>query len=137
MSRRAALAGLFAYLAVLAGGTLGASPGAVFRAGSRTARAVEGLDWVTVQVIDSAANVLLFAPAGLLLCFALPRVRRLVPWLLCVAVSVSVEAVQYLLPARDSSLVDVMTNSTGAAIGVLLHAVLTWSAGRRRSELPT
>lgn len=137
MSRRGAVAGLVAYLAVLAAGTLGASPGAVFREGARAARAVGGPEWVTVGVVDGAANVLFFAPAGLLLCYALPRVRRLVLWLLCVAVSVSVEAAQYLLPARDSSLVDVVTNSTGAAIGVLLHVLLTRSSRRRRSRVPT
>ncbi len=137
MSRRGAVVGLLVYLVLLASLTLGASPGEVFKWGAKAAQSVDGLEQVTVAVVERMANVLLFAPAGLLLCAALPGVSRLVVWLLCVAGSVAVEAAQYLLPGRDSTPVDVVTNATGAAIGVLLHAVLTWFSRRRRADVPT
>ena len=136
MSRRLAVAGLAAYLAVLAAVTLGASPGAFFVAGAEIARGIDGLEWVTTGDVERAANVLLFVPLGLLLCFTLPGAPRLLVWLLCVAVSASVEVAQVFLPGRLSTPVDVVTNSTGAALGVLAHAVRTgWSrrrAGRQR-----
>jgi VanZ family protein len=117
---------------LLASVTLGASPGGAFVWAANVAQSVEGLAWVTVAEVERVANVLLFAPAGLLLCAAVPGVSRLVVWLMCVAVSVAVEAVQFLLPGRDSTPVDVVTNATGAAIGVLLHAILTLVSRRRR-----
>lgn len=132
MSRRLAVAGLVAYLAVLAAVTLGASPGALLVRGADVARGFDGFGWVSTGDVERAANVLLFAPFGLLLCFALPGVSRLLVWLLCVAVSVSVEAAQVFLPGRQSAPVDVVTNATGAALGVLAHAAWTWW-GRHRA----
>ena len=137
ISRPAAVVALIAYLAVLAAVTLGESPAALFVAGARTARTVDGLGWVTTGDVERLANVALFAPAGLLLCSVLPGVSRLLVWLLCVAASMSVEAVQVLLPERQPTPVDVVTNAIGAALGVLLHAVLTWFARRRRARAST
>ncbi|WP_157943944.1 VanZ family protein [Blastococcus atacamensis] len=132
MSRRVAVVGLVAYLVVLASVTLGASPGALFTRAAAEARMVQGLDWISTGDVERAANVLLFVPFGLLLCYALPRLSRILVWLLCVAASVAVEAAQFLLPGRDATPVDVVTNGTGAAIGVLLHAGLTWGSRRQR-----
>ena len=129
MSRRAAVSALVAYVAFLAAVTLGASPAGVFTGSAATLRGVDRLDWVTTSDVERTANVLLFIPAGLLLCYVLPRWSRWLVWLICVAVSVGVEAVQLPLAGRDATPVDVVTNSAGAAIGVLLHALVP---GRRR-----
>ena len=132
MSRRLAVAGLVAYLLALAAVTLGASPGAVFTLGAEAAQRI-GLDGVSSGDVERMANVLLFVPAGLLLCAAFPRLSRMVVWLLCVAASVAVEAAQLVLPGRQSSPIDVVMNATGAALGVLLHVALTrWAARRRK-----
>lgn len=133
MSRRAAGAALIAYLVVLAAGTLGASPGALFTEGAFAAQRVDGLAWITTSDVERVANVLLFIPAGFLLCSVLPRASRWLAWLICVATSTAVEAVQFVLPGRDASPIDVVTNSTGAAIGVLLHAALSYARSRSRS----
>jgi glycopeptide antibiotics resistance protein len=130
MSRRTAVTALIAYLAVLAGVTLGSSPGTLLAWGARTVRRVECLEFVTSGDVERASNVLLFAPAGLLLCYALPAVSRWFVWVLCVAVSGSIEAAQLVLPGRDPSAVDIVTNATGAAIGVLVHFTLTRRRGR-------
>jgi glycopeptide antibiotics resistance protein len=126
-----AAAALVAYLAVLAAGTLGASPGALFTEGAYAAQRIDGLGWLTTSDVERMANVLLFIPAGFLLCAVVPRTNRWLVWLACVAASAAVELLQYGLPGRDASPIDVVTNSTGAAIGVLLYAAL---AGRRRRE---
>lgn len=124
MSRRAAGTALVAYVAFLAAATLGASPSAFFTEGAAGVRGIEGLGWVTTSDVERTANVLLFIPAGLLLGHLLPRTSRWLVWLICVAVSLGVEAVQLPLPGRDATPIDVVTNSAGAAIGVLLRAVL-------------
>ena len=126
MSRRAAATALVAYLAFLAGVTLGSSPGELFHSAARTARHITGLEWVNSGVVERAANVLLFAPVGLLLCYALPAVSRWLLWAVCVAVSASIETAQLVLPDRRSSLIDLLTNATGAAIGVLIHLAATF-----------
>jgi VanZ family protein len=86
--------------------------------------------WEANQGVEPLANVALFVPLALLLCRALPAVRRRAVWLVCVAGSAGVELVQLLfLPGRTASVVDVVTNSTGAAIGVVLDR---WLSERRR-----
>ena len=119
---------LAAYLALGAYVTLRPTPMGRF---SRpvTGAVMEVIDqpWsVAFPLVERGGNVLLFVPLALLLCWSLPRLPRWAVWLLCVAGSVGVELVQALfLPARYPSLVDVATNSTGAAIGVGLHWLLT------------
>jgi hypothetical protein len=124
MSRRAAVTALVAYLAVLAGVTLGASPGLLFAWVARTASGVDGLEWITSADVERTSNVLLFAPAGLFLCYALPALNRWFVWALCVAVSASIETAQVVVPGRHPSLVDVVTNGIGGAIGVLVHVAV-------------
>ncbi|MCZ2825387.1 MULTISPECIES: VanZ family protein [unclassified Modestobacter] len=94
-----------------------------------TRAVMEAIDqpWsVAFPLVERGGNVLLFVPLALLLCWSLPRWPRWAVWLACVAGSVGIELVQALfLPARYPSLVDIGTNSTGAAIGVGLHWLLT------------
>ena len=83
----------------------------------------------TVRWVEPGLNVALFVPLAFLLCAAAPRLPRPAVWLFCVAGTGVVEATQYLfLPGRTGSLRDVLTNSTGALIGVVLHRLV---AGRR------
>jgi glycopeptide antibiotics resistance protein len=88
---------------------------------------VSGLSWqVGYRLVERGGNVLLFVPLALLLCWSMPRWPRWTIWLGCVAASMGIELSQALfLPARYPSLVDVVTNGTGAAIGVGLHRLLT------------
>lgn len=82
--------------------------------------------------VERGSNVALFLPLALLLCWALPRVRRTAVWLGCVLGSVAVELVQWaFLPERTASVVDVVTNGSGALAGVVLHWLLTRRRGQR------
>ena len=70
-------------------------------------------------------NVGLFIPLGALAAAALPRVGRMRLWVGLVALSVGIETVQYLVPSgRVANTADVLANAIGAALGLLLHAVL-------------
>jgi len=69
--------------------------------------------------VDVTLNVALFVPLGLALVLAGVRVRRTIAIAICT--TLLVETLQYtLIPGRDATLSDVLTNSTGGAIGALL-----------------
>lgn len=93
-----------------------------------------------IRPVEPVANVLLFIPVSLLLCWTFPRMSRWGVWLVCVVASAAVETAQALfLPYRISSLADLATNSGGAAVGLLLHVVITrrggHTAGERRERM--
>jgi glycopeptide antibiotics resistance protein len=108
--------------------TLGPSPAGLLYAATQR---MGPFDFLSYGAVEALANVVLFVPVGALLCLVLPRLPRSVVWAACVLASVSVELAQTLLPDRVVSFRDVLTNSVGAGIGVLLHAVVVHR--RRRS----
>ena len=110
--------------------TIGPSPGELLFS---VAQAVPGLDSLSSTTVEMVANVLLFVPVALLFAAAAPRLPGVVVWLICTAASAAVETAQLVLPDRQSSLRDVVLNSAGAAIGVLLHTLLV---RRRRASGP-
>ena len=118
---------LVAYLLVLAGLTLAPFLGP--RVTDALVGVVEALGAAhaarTIELVDGVTNVVLFVPAGLLLGVAAPRLPRVAVWLICLTASVGIEAAQALaVPGRDASLVDIATNTLGAAVGVLLAATV-------------
>ena len=79
--------------------------------------------------VDVVLNTLLFVPLGLALTLVGVPSRRVV--LTALLTSLGIEALQFaIIPGRDASLSDVLTNTTGGAIGALL--ALQW----RRLFLP-
>ena len=92
-----------------------------------------GVEWLTFDVVQVAANVVLFVPLGLLVALLLPR-RRM--WLVApgaLLVSVAIETVQaLLLPVRwGGDVTDVIANTAGGLLGLAI-AVLV----RRRPARP-
>lgn len=78
---------------------------------------------------DAIVNVLGYIPFGALLVFSLyPRVKT--RWALLIAsicscgISLLMESVQYFLPSRVTSVLDLLTNAAGGVIGALLGVVL-------------
>ncbi len=77
---------------------------------------------------DGILNVAAFVPLGWLLCrstrgLALsPTARVLIVAVFCAGLSLTVETVQFFLPSRYSSVIDILTNTTGAVIGGVLGA---------------
>jgi len=75
---------------------------------------------LTYDRIEFAANILLFVPLGLLLTLILVRNRWLVLPVAFLA-TVTIECVQaLLLDARTPSVLDIVANTTGACIGILI-----------------
>lgn len=85
--------------------------------------------WVDYSLVETAANVLLFVPLGLLVGTWLGSRWT---WLAAVAgccLSMAVETSQaLLLPGRVPTLQDVLANTLGAALGTV--AVYVWRAAR-------
>ncbi|KYJ97520.1 VanZ family protein [Microbacterium sp. p3-SID338] len=82
-----------------------------------------GLDFTRLEIL---ANVVVFVPVGILAFLLLPR--RLWPLSLLVGptLSLAIETAQYLaLPHRAATVSDVLANSTGATIGIVLAVFCT------------
>ena len=91
-----------------------------------------GLSFLSYSTVEIAANVLLFVPLGVLLALLFRPGARWLAFGVCVAVSAFIEFAQaVLLPDRLASASDLLANIAGAAIGVLIVAIV--SAVRTRS----
>jgi VanZ family protein len=77
---------------------------------------------------DIFENIAGYIPLGFSLCALLASLRipraPFIGVLACAAVSLMVECLQYFTPTRDSDLTDVITNTLGAALGVVLFRFL-------------
>lgn len=79
---------------------------------------------------DAGVNIVGYIPLGILLVFSLyPKLRGVgvvcTTALLGGLISLGMECVQYFLPSRVTSLLDVLTNFSGATIGALLGVRLS------------
>jgi hypothetical protein len=79
---------------------------------------------------DVAVNVAGFMPVGFVFMayFSSVRILRrpvLVVMIVGLALSFTIEALQYFLPTRDSSISDLISNTTGTGIGAVLYR-LSW-----------
>jgi len=89
---------------------------------------------IRVLVRDVAVNIVIFVPLGWLLTQATTRTPLSAAWTIGVAVgitavlSLSVETIQYFIATRYSSILDVLANTAGAALGAV--------AVRRRRRNP-
>lgn len=133
-SRRRAIALLGAYLVVTAAIVLWPSP--VDRGATGLInRIAEIVPVLTHARIEFAANIALFVPLGALLARILPRDQHLVVPAALV-VTVGVESIQaLLLAARTPSVLDIVANTTGACLGLLIVAGL--EARRRPTQKRT
>ncbi|GGF40254.1 VanZ family protein [Subtercola lobariae] len=88
-------------------------------------------DWITYDRVEFCANIAMFFPIGLFLLLLFGRRQ----WWLAIVVgfvmTVSIETAQLYIPGRVSDVRDVVSNTTGATIGVLVGLVLTAAKARR------
>ncbi|BCW11837.1 hypothetical protein NtRootA4_29000 [Arthrobacter sp. NtRootA4] len=81
--------------------------------------------WFDYHFIEASANVVLFIPFGILAALALPRRASWQQTAIGFTTSMCMEIGQMLfIPARFSSLLDVVTNTVGTVIGVGLVRLL-------------
>lgn len=86
----------------------------------------------TYARIEFGANILLFVPLGILLALILQQRYLILP--IALVSTVAIESVQALmLERRTPSVMDIIANLTGAALGVLIVAFVQWRRGRGRA----
>jgi glycopeptide antibiotics resistance protein len=124
------------YLALVAYLTLGEVPWNTLtneaRFGVLSLRSwLEPETWTTGTIFEFTANVLMFVPIGLLLRLALPRAGWPAVLGIAVAITVAIELAQIPLD-RVSDPRDLVANSVGAVIGVIVGSAILSS--RRRSR---
>lgn len=92
------------------------------------------LSWLTYDRAEALANVALFVPVGL---FFLLLVGTRFWWVavgLGVAMTVAIETAQQAIPGRVPDERDLLTNTAGTVVGVLLGVLLTLPAALRRAR---
>ncbi|PPF76833.1 VanZ family protein [Subtercola sp. Z020] len=125
-----------AYLGLVAWITLGPQPlddraeGLLYRA-LRVFGRHASTDWITYDRVEFAANVAMFLPIGVFLLLLLGRRQWWLAIILGFLMTVGIEVAQLALPGRVSDVRDVVSNTTGATLGVLLALVLTAGKARR------
>ena len=88
---------------------------------------------LTYPRIEFSANILLFVPLGVLLMLILRRRYLILP--IAIAVTVAIECSQgLLLDKRTPSVLDIIANTAGACLGMLIVAAVESWRGRDRPE---
>lgn len=81
--------------------------------------------FMTFELVEGTANAVMFVPIGFLFAAVWPARRRLwVVGIVC-GLSSAIELAQRWVPNRVSTLHDVLTNTIGGTIGLLLLLVLS------------
>ena len=82
---------------------------------------IDYLKWIRYNQLEAIANMLLYLPLGIFIVIFLPKLPFWLALISPVLVSVIAEGIQrFLLPARYSTIDDVINNALGGAIGVLI-----------------
>lgn len=103
---------------------------------ARSVSDLTSLDPITsATVFEFLANIVLFAPLGLLLMIAFSQAETWGVLLIGYSVSATIELVQTVLPSRYPTLSDVLANTLGTAIGCLLARVLIRAHRRRPTRV--
>ncbi|TFD91850.1 VanZ family protein [Cryobacterium lactosi] len=91
-------------------------------------------EWFGYNKLEFSANVAMFVPLGFLSALLLPARVWWLALVMCPALSIVIEITQAVfLAARFATLTDVISNSIGAVIGILI-AVLLRSAVYERDQ---
>ncbi|GAA0420002.1 VanZ family protein [Leifsonia naganoensis] len=89
------------------------------------------LAWVTYDVVEFSANIVMFVPMGVLLTLLLGREHWWLALALGVVATLTIEFVQLFLPARFSDPRDLLANTLGTVVGIAIVLVASASRVRR------
>lgn len=87
--------------------------------------------WVTYAGLEFTGNVLMFLPIGLFFLLLFGRRRWWLAMLFGVLLTIGIETTQLFLPGRVTDARDVVANSLGALLGVIVALVITAGKARR------
>jgi glycopeptide antibiotics resistance protein len=87
--------------------------------------------WVTYNHVEFGANIAMFVPVGMFFTLVFGRKQWWLAILVGFLITVGIETAQLSIPGRVSDIRDVIANTSGAVIGVLLVLLLTIGDRRR------
>lgn len=136
--RRALQAATVGYLGVVCWVTLGPQP--LDERGVGILRSLLGVlaqfdltRWITYDLVEFTANIAMFVPVGLLFLLLAGRRRWWLALAAGVALTCAIEFTQLFLPGRFSDVRDILANSLGALLGVIVGLMLR-RAGTARAD---
>jgi glycopeptide antibiotics resistance protein len=88
-------------------------------------------EWITFNLLEFLANIAMFAPIGLFFVLLFGRRRWWLAVVLGVALTVGIEFTQQFIPNRVSDPRDIVANSLGSMIGVLVALAVTARKAKR------
>jgi glycopeptide antibiotics resistance protein len=88
-------------------------------------------DWITYDRLEFISNVAMFVPIGLFFLLLFGRRQWWLAILVGFVMTLGIEAAQLYIPGRVSDIRDVVSNTTGAIVGVVLGLILTAPKARR------
>lgn len=88
-------------------------------------------DWVTYNGVEFTANIAMFVPIGLFFLLLFGRGRWWVAMGIPFLMTLSIETAQIWIPGRVSDIRDVISNTIGAVVGVLIGLAVTAPRARR------
>lgn len=88
-------------------------------------------DWVTYDGVEFSANIAMFLPIGLFFLLLFGRKRWWLAIMVPFLMTLGIETAQIWIPGRVSDVRDVISNTTGAIVGVLVGLVITAPRARR------
>lgn len=92
--------------------------------------------WFGYGKLEFSANIMMFVPLGFLTALILPARFWWLAMILCPALSVAIELTQSaLLSARFATVSDVVANSVGAVVGILIAVVVRALVHQRDQKL--
>lgn len=90
------------------------------------------LEWLTYDRLEFGANIVMFVPIGMFLVLLLGSRQWWLALLLSGALTLFIETAQRGIPGRVSDPRDLLANTTGAVIGIVLALILTAPGELRR-----
>ena len=90
------------------------------------------LQWLTYDRLEFGANIVMFVPIGMFLVLLLGSRQWWLALLLSGALTLFIETAQRGIPGRVSDPRDLLANTTGAVIGIVLALILTAPGELRR-----
>ncbi|MFU8945849.1 VanZ family protein [Mycetocola zhadangensis] len=141
MLHRHPILGLFTavYLAFVGWVTLGPQPfdesnsGLIFEA-LRVLHRYEATAWIDYNALEFLANVAMFFPIGLFLVLLFGRRLWWLAMALGCGITLAIETAQIFIPGRVSDPRDIVANSAGAILGVVIGLILTARKARQIRE---
>jgi glycopeptide antibiotics resistance protein len=91
----------------------------------------DATSWISFDDVEFVANIAMFVPVGVFFLLLFGRRRWWLAMLIPFLMTVSIETAQIWIPGRVSDIRDVISNTSGGIVGVLVGLVVTAPRARR------